>query len=106
MNKVKNENSTQTKRWDSIHPIAIDPTTCTQDILNSTTHYCPISFAQKSRLVLYMRAKAKHPCINLFVIKPFNLRTLEILIFFFEKPIKVVHYPKKNIELSNAPTTN
>jgi hypothetical protein len=32
MNKVKNENSTQTKRWDNIHPIAIHPTTCTPNI--------------------------------------------------------------------------
>jgi hypothetical protein len=102
MNKVKNENS---KRWDKHTPNSY-PTTCTQHIFNNTAHYCPISFAQKCGLVLYMIAKAKHPCITLFVIKAINLRTLEILHFFIEKPMKVVHYTKKNIELSNAPTTN
>jgi hypothetical protein len=89
MNKVKNENSTQTNRWDNIHPIAIHPITC-------TTHYCPISFAQKCGLVLYMWAKAKHPCITLFAIKPFNFENLRKIGIFFEKPIKVVGpLPKK-----------
>lgn len=68
--KVRNKNSTQSMRWDNMHPICIQE--CVSKIFLDCISICPIFFA-KNRVGLYCQNKAKENHVHniLSVVKAF-----------------------------------
>jgi hypothetical protein len=98
MNKIKNINFTQASNEIRQNASRM----CIQDILRNNTTICLVSFVQKFALILYivwLKGKYYHSSILVENASIWRILKASWFYFFGERPIKVTHCQKKNIEL-------